>query len=295
MFPAGVMDRPFLVTVDEIVDKDALPLSDRERFVSRVFEFKKDVPGNFLVDLTVKLRLNAAVTRQDDIEIVLAWLNEETEQWVAFGNPDIDYESGTIGGTINHFTKFAAIARTVEHDDAADAFPDIRGHWAEPSIHRFMESGFVKGYPDGMFRPDRPITRAEFVTILTAALQWAPTGDRTFADSNNHWARTAISTAYAHGLVRGLGDDTFAPDLPITREQMAVMAASALHLEKPKVAPSFTDGEQISPWAREAFEAAAKRAIVSGYPDGTARPQTQATRAEAIMVIEGVLGNREDE
>lgn len=290
-FPAGAMERPFLVTIDEIADTSTLPLSDKERLASRAFEIRKDVPGRFLAGVTVKLRLNDDVARQDGIEIVLCWLDEATGRWVALSDSNIDGEKGTISGTTDHFTKFAAIARTVDRDEPAAVFTDIRGHWAEETILRLAKSGAVGGYPDGTFRPDRPITRAEFASILTAALQLAPAEGKTFADTERHWAREAISTAYADGWIRGYDDRTFAPDEPITREQMAAMAANALHLEQPTSAPIFADGDRISSWAREAVAAAAARGILSGYPDGTLRPQGQATRAEAVMAIVRTIGS----
>jgi hypothetical protein len=288
-FPAGSMDRPFQLTVDAIADTDAVPLSDVESLASRVFEFRKDLPGDFLVNVTVKLRLNADVARRDGIQILLCWLNEETGQWVALGDPKIDLKNGTVSGTTNHFTKFAAIARTISNHEPSAAFTDIRDHWAGETIQRLAGSGVVNGYPNGTFRPDRPITRAEFVSILTAALRWKPRADKTFADTENHWARVAVSTAFANGMIQGYDDNTFAPDQPLTREEMAVMAANALHLENLQVVLSFGDGDQISWWAKDAIEAAAERGILSGYPDRTVKPHAQATRAEAVMVIGRII------
>ncbi|MNN19425.1 Endoglucanase precursor [compost metagenome] len=116
-------------------------------------------------------------------------------------------------------------------------------------------------------------------------MAWKAAGDKTFADTEKHWARSAISIAYANGVIRGIDDTLFAPDQPITREQMAVIAANALHLEKPKSVLSFADGERISSWAKDAVQAVTEEGIFSGYPDRTIRPQVQATRAEAVMVI----------
>ncbi|WP_178024407.1 S-layer homology domain-containing protein [uncultured Paenibacillus sp.] len=288
-FPAGAMDRPFQVTIEEITDTSTLPLSNRERLVSRVFEFKKDVPGNFRVPVTVQLRLNADVKREDGSPILLVWLNKETGQWVALDDLHVDYENGTVSGTIDHFTKFAALSRAVEIQEPMIALPDIQGHYAEETIRDLTKSGIVSGYPDGTFRPNRPITRAEFVSILSSILPWEPAAEKTFADTEKHWARSAISIAYANGIVQGVDDHRFAPDQPITREQMAVMAANALHLEKPKAGLSFADGERISSWAKDAIEAVTERGIFSGYPDRTIRPQAQATRAEAVMVIDRIM------
>ncbi|WP_276356120.1 S-layer homology domain-containing protein [Cohnella caldifontis] len=288
-FPAGAMDRPFRVTIAEITDIANLPLADGERLVSRVFEFKKDVPGKFLAQVTVKLRLNADATRQDGTEFLLCWLDEASGKWVVLGDQRVDDEKGTVSGTTDHFTKFAVIAKPSAPGEPTLPFTDLKGHWAEAAILKMAGDGAVSGYPDGTFRPDRTITRAEFASILAAALQWSPTSGKAFADTEKHWAREAISTAYAQGAIRGYDDDTFAPDEPITREQMAVMAANVLHLEKPQAVQPFADGDRISKWARDAVEAAAQRGILSGYPDQTMRPQAHATRAEAVLVITHIL------
>lgn len=291
-FPAGAMDRPFRVTIEEITDTSTLPLAEGERLVSRVFEFKKDVPGKFLVKVTVKLRLNADAKRQDGTEFLLCWLDEETGKWVALGDQRVDEDKGMVSGTTDHFTKFAVIAKPEDQDGPAVRFTDLKGHWAEEAILKIAGDGAVSGYPDGTFRPDSPITRAEFASILAAALRWAPATGKVFADTKNHWARDAISTAYANGVIRGYDDDTFAPDELITREQMAVMAANALHLEKPQAVQPFADGDRISKWARESVEAAVENGILSGYPDQTMRPQAHATRAEAVMVVMNILEKR---
>ncbi|MGG3452565.1 S-layer homology domain-containing protein [Paenibacillus rhizolycopersici] len=284
-FPAGALDRPFQVTIEEITDTSALPLSDQERLVSRVLDFKKNVPGKFLVPVTIQLRLNADVKQEDGKQILLVWLDEETGEWVALNDLLVDYENGIISGTTDHFTKFSALSRTVKIQEPAVVLTDIQGHYAEETIRHLTESGIVSGYPDGTFRPNRPITRAEFVSILNSAMAWKTAGDKTFADTEKHWARSAISIAYANGVIRGIDDTLFAPDQPITREQMAVIAANALHLEKPKSVLSFADGERISSWAKDAVQAVTEQGIFSGYPDRTIRPQDQATRAEAVMVI----------
>lgn len=292
-FPAGAMDRPFQVTIDEIKDSSTLPLSEQERLVSRVFEFKKNVPGKYLLPVTVQLRLNADVTQEDGKQILLVWLNEETGQWVALEDLLVDYENGTVSGTTDHFTKFAAISRTVEIQEPAVVLTDIQGHYAEEQIRHLTEKGIVSGYPDGTFRPNRPITRAEFVSILSSIMPWQAAADKTFADTEKHWARSAISIAYANGIIQGVDGNRFAPDQPITREQMAVMAANALHLEKPKAGLSFADEERITSWAKDALEAVTEQGIFSGYPDRTVRPQAQATRAEAVMVIGRIMKEME--
>ena len=112
----------------------------------------------------------------------------------------------------------------------ADNFSDIKGHWAESQINEMINEGIVKGYPDGSFKPDGDISRAEFVSLIVKAFKLTKAKGKDFDDISNHWAKDAILTANAHGIVNGYSDTKFGPDNPITREQMAVMIVKAASL-----------------------------------------------------------------
>jgi len=162
---------------------------------------------------------------------------------------------------------------------------DIDGHWAKDSIEHLIEMGAISGYPDNTFRPDNPITRAEFATVLVKAMGLPVAGSKVFADTESHWAKEAISTAYAAGIISGYNEQSFGPDDLITREQMAVMVAKAAGLTGAAPELEYTDSQQISAWAREFVARAAAEKLISGYPDNTFRPADNATRAEAVTVI----------
>jgi DMSO/TMAO reductase YedYZ molybdopterin-dependent catalytic subunit len=162
---------------------------------------------------------------------------------------------------------------------------DISGHWAQASIEKLVASGAVRGYPDGSFKPDAAITRAEFVTILTKAFKLAPQAGKIFNDTANHWAKDSVSTAASLGIVDGYNTDAFGPDDHITREQMAAMVVRAMNLELSTGETAFADNGGISPWAKDIIVTAVNKGILLGYPDNTFRPQGSATRAEAVTVI----------
>jgi hypothetical protein len=284
-FPAGAINRSLHVMINEIADTITLPFSDGQRLVSRVIEFTKDQVGEFDKDVSISMRFNAESIRNEDTEVRLCWFNEEIGQWVALDNREVDWEKGIVSGTTNHFTKFAVIAMTVEKGESAVHFKDIQGHWAEKSFLKMAERGAVHGYADGSFMPDRQITRAEFAVILVQALDFTDKGSKMFNDTVNHWAKQAVSTAYAYGIVHGYDDNTFAPDDLITREQMTMMIMNALQLESMPSVRTFVDQSKISKWAREAVAIAAESGIITGYPDNTMRPLVHATRAEAVSII----------
>ncbi len=167
----------------------------------------------------------------------------------------------------------------------ADNFSDIKGHWAESQINEMINEGIVKGYPDGSFKPDGDISRAEFVSLIVKAFKLTKAKGKDFDDISNHWAKDAILTANAHGIVNGYSDTKFGPDNPITREQMAVMIVKVAHLTDNSKGKTFVDSHDISEWAKKAVAIASSNQLITGYPDNTFKPSGNTSRAEATAVL----------
>jgi len=166
---------------------------------------------------------------------------------------------------------------------------DISGHWAQANIEKLVAKGAVSGYPDGTFKPDAPIKRAEFVTVLVKAFGLTSDEEKVFADTADHWAKDAISVAASLGIVGGYDPDTFGPDDVMTREQMALMLVRALGLEPVDGLLEFTDADSVSEYAKSAIITAVSQGVLAGYPDNTFRPQGSTTRAEAVTAIANAL------
>jgi hypothetical protein len=171
---------------------------------------------------------------------------------------------------------------------AAAPLKDIQLHWARDNVEKLVALGAITGYPDGTFRPDNSITRAEFAAVLVRAFDLPSGGSGgEFSDTTGHWARDIIASAAARGLVSGYANNRFGPDDPITREQMAAMIVRAAAPGDTNTTESllFLDEENISPWARSAVAQAFACGLISGYPDNTFKPRGNTTRAEAAEVI----------
>lgn len=162
-------------------------------------------------------------------------------------------------------------------------FMDITNHWARENIKQLVSKGIVSGYPDGLFKPDNPISRAEFITLLVKALKLEPKQGESDKDTENHWASSSISTAEAKGIIEQ--DENFRPNEPITREEIAVMIIKAKKLNMATQEFNITESKDISNWAKDYIFTAMENNLMNGYPDGSFKPKGSATRAEAVTVI----------
>lgn len=151
---------------------------------------------------------------------------------------------------------------------------------------------YVIGYPDGKVHPEGNISRAETATIFFRLLKsdirdGNLTADNGFSDvSDGQWHNKAISTMAKLGIVKGRRADRFDPDASITRAEFAAICAR-FNTKPVENSGSFSD---ISGhWAENEIERAAAFGWISGYPDGTFRPDARITRAEAMTMINRVL------
>jgi hypothetical protein len=209
------------------------------------------------------------------------YYDDAVNQWINLGGT---VKGSTITVQIDHFSKFAVMAR-----ELGTELSDISGHWAQDNIQYLLANKVIGGYPDGSFKPDKTISRAEFVTILVKAFALDRKEEPSFADTENHWAKDYIATAVGNSIANGYNENSFGPDDLLTREQMAVMILNASQLPKLTAKLSFSDQEEISPWAREALAALTGHGVMKGYPDNSIQPQGQASRAEAVTVIVNTL------
>ena len=172
---------------------------------------------------------------------------------------------------------------------------DVQGHWAETDIHRAVARGYVTGYPDAAFRPDRPVTRAEFTQMLAGAFAFSagPPVTSPFSDTQGHWAEGVIAAADHRGIAPGEAGGTFAPDRKMTRVEAVAMLLGALGRAAGAAASgdeaAFADVGDLPAELRGDVNLAVELGLVGGYPDGTFGPHRTLTRAEAVVLIERAL------
>ena len=168
----------------------------------------------------------------------------------------------------------------------------VHADYTEPYMKRMEELELLQGDADGDLRPGDPITRAEFVTIINRAFGYRSAGGHPFRDvPGTAWYAEDVDIGYTEGYITGTSPTAFSPNLSITREEAAFILAKNLMME-PAVGEntSFADGRSISTWSRGMVSAAAENNLISGYPDGTFRPQKSITRGEAAVILLNAVG-----
>lgn len=172
-----------------------------------------------------------------------------------------------------------------------DPFSDISGHWASADILRAVKLGLVRGYPDGTFEPNMPVSRAEFTVILAHTLNLQPRQDNPphrFTDQGSigFWALDAVNAAYQSGVTAGYPDGKFRPWAPISRAEMAVMTAKALGLAQEAAGrTSYNDDALIPAWAKPAAAALEERGLTVGRDGRNFAAAARTSRAEAIVLL----------
>ncbi|HBB30676.1 MAG TPA: hypothetical protein DC064_02265 [Cyanobacteria bacterium UBA9273] len=173
-------------------------------------------------------------------------------------------------------------------------FNDIQGHWAQPCIEQLARQQMISGYPDGSFKPNASITRAEFAALVGKAFPEASeirTGGK-FADvPATYWAANAIRKAYQTGFLAGYPGGVFQPTQNIPRVQALVSLATGLKYVPTKPAgetlqAAFSDATAIPEYSRGAIAAAVENQLVVNYPNvRTLNANQLASRADVAAFL----------
>jgi hypothetical protein len=176
---------------------------------------------------------------------------------------------------------------------AQTSFSDVStNYWARDFIQALASRDIIKGFPDGSFRPNEPVTRAQFAAMVRKAFNKADvrTGINFVDVSSNYWAYTAIQDTYEMGFLTGYPGNVFNPEQNIPRAQALVSLANGLNYTSTAAAgtvlQSYTDATAIPDYARGSVAAATEKRIVVNYPDVKyLNPNQVATRAEVAAFI----------
>jgi len=160
-------------------------------------------------------------------------------------------------------------------------------HWAASTINAYVSRGIMSGYPDGTFRPEASVTRAEFVKMVNSVFGYNTPAAISFPDvSASYWGYDEIAKGVYAGYINGDESGKFNPDAPLTREEAASIICRIKGLAPNQSASSnYTDSSRIASWAAPYVGAATQFGYMQGNGDGTFNPTKALTRAEAATVL----------
>ncbi|MCY7408262.1 MAG: DUF1565 domain-containing protein [Alkalinema sp. CAN_BIN05] len=275
-----------------ISNTDGLYINERAQPVLRGNTIKNNQRDGIII--TMDGKPDIGIASQDGNNLVkdngaMAVNNSGSQSISAIGN-DLDIKKifGNVIATIKEIPDPGGVI--------ASSFKDVKGHWAEAYIAQLATRGVITGFPDATFKPEAPVTRAQFATIINKAFAPAPKRDAiVFGDvARKFWGFDQITAASRGGFMSGYPGNLFKPEQSIPRVQVLVALANGLQFREANVSilAIYKDSSAIPAYATGFVAAATQRRIVINYPFLTRlNPNREATRAEVAAIVYQALVN----
>ncbi|CAH1189922.1 hypothetical protein PAECIP111893_00020 [Paenibacillus plantiphilus] len=263
------------------------PTDSRLRPVSGAYRWKLDADGSLLLPGKLTMAYEPELLKGADKRKLGLYRQHSSDagHWIYVGGI-VDGQNGTVIAEVQEPGVYAVLL--AEH-----TFSDLKTHWSRNEVEILASRGIVSGNPDGTFRPNAKVTRAEFVKLLLpliADTAEEPAPAPIFADvPQNAWYAEAVAQAAAAGIVQGAGGK-FRPDDHLAREEMAVILFRVMgidadiKLNAERLLASYADGGKVSGWARVSMAYAVSSGLFKGS-SGKLNPGASATRAESAAVV----------
>lgn len=282
----GGTSTPLVEGNQVISNQDGFYINEKAQPVLRGNTISNNMRDGIVVTMDGKPDLGT--TQQEGKNIIqangkLAVNNSGTQQISAIGNGLVASNvSGDVllGGSVTPPT-----------------FADVpSGYWAAGYINELAKRKVITGFPDGSFKPNDPVTRAQFAVIVTKAFNPAPIRDAVvFGDvPSSFWGFNQITAANRGGFMTGYPGNIFKPEQQIPRVQALVAIANGLQFGQGNVSilTRYKDASAIPSYATGFVSAATQRRVVVNYPDlTTLNPNREATRAEVAAFVYQALVN----
>lgn len=265
---AGTYYKDVIVTIDSIPTSYVSPKSIRHTQASEVYGLKiMNLSGTFDSNkkITVKFKSYGNNAKYGIYKYHYnKWVYIPSKQEGNYLVADININNINLLGNIY----------AVRVDNELPPFYDSRGHWAKDEINTYVRREIIYGYPDKSFKPDREISRGEFVTMLSRLYDWYPPFDSTNVTLFNDYkefgyAEKAISYATYYKIVNGYPDNTFKPHNPITYKEVEIIMSRVLN-------------NQDFKWDYFADKMMYEKSIRSGSKNGM---NNKITRAEFVFLL----------
>lgn len=222
---------------------------------------------------------------------IIVWYLDGTGNLVCIPNGKYNPATGEVTFTTTHFSLYAVGYNQIFFTDVA------ANAWYQEAITFIAAREITKGTGAGKFNPEKLLTRGEFIVLLMRAYGIEPDDNPAdnFFDAGNTYYTGYLAAAKRLGISKGVGNNLYAPDSDITRQEMFTLLYNALNVinQLPRGASaknlsSFADGIDIAPWAKEAMAHLVETGIISGS-GGKLNPGSTSTRAEMAQVLFNLL------
>ncbi len=246
--------------------------------------------------IRVKIPYTPTAEELESPESIIIWYVDAKGNLITVPNGAYDPLTGTVSFTTTHLSNFAVAYNRVSFQDVAE------NAWYNSAVSFIAARGITKGTGKELFSPDNRLTRAEVITMVMRAYGIEPDTrfEDNFTDAGNTWYTGYLAAAKRLGISKGVGNNRFAPDNEITRQEMFTLFYNALKVirQLPKTKESntvpgrklsdFTDGEQIASWATEAMTLLVETGTINGNA-GKLAPGDTSTRAEMAQVLYNLM------
>ncbi len=225
-------------------------------------------------------------------ESIVIWYIDGSGNAVSVPNGRYHTATGTVTFATTHFSYYAVGFKQVSFKDVA------KDAWYERAVSFIAAREITAGTGNGNFSPEAKLTRGEFLVMLMKAYSIAPDLNLkdNFADAGSTYYSGYLAAAKKLGISSGVGNNMFAPEKEITRQEMFNLLYNVLKVtgqlpqgHSGKTLSDFTDVEQIDAWAKEAMTVLVKTGTVGGS-NGKLFPANTTTRAEMAQVLKNLLG-----
>lgn len=279
-------------------DKSELPEATKTTIGDRpLLKLSMSIDGKQLewnnpdAPVTVTIPYKPSAAELANPESIIIWYIDGSGKAVAVPNGHYDQVTGTVTFDTTHFSYYAVGYNPVSFNDVANKA------WYNKAVSFIAARGITTGTGNGNYSPNAKLTRAEFIVMLMKAYGQKPDENAkdNFTDAGNTYYTGYLAAAKRLGITQGIGDNMYAPNKEITRQEMFTLLYNTLKLmeELPtenegKELTAFTDAEGIATWAKEGMKVLVNAGIVSGS-DNKLTPGATANRAEMAQILYNLL------
>jgi hypothetical protein len=244
--------------------------------------------------ITISIPYAPAAAEHANPESIIIWYMDGNGRAVSVPNGHYDPVTGTVTFATTHFSYYAVGYNKVSFTDVAET------SWYGKAVGFIAARGITSGTGNGKYSPDAKLTRGEYIVMLMKAYSIVPDANAkdNFSDAGNTYYTGYLAAAKRLGISAGTGNNMFAPEKEITRQEMFTLLYNALKAirqlpqgDSGKALSDFTDAGQVDSWAKEAMTLLVKTATAGGNA-GKLTPLSPATRAEMAQVLYSLLSKK---